>query len=337
MAILNPDTIRKIKDIQRMIPSRVPFTGSTFCPRLWNSVFITAKGEIFTCCRNVPIPSFGNLHRTPLKKAWNSGSARFWRRMSIHGGLYCFDKCHLLSREERETVYDPALHPFENPYENLKNVTLLFGEFCNISCIMCDQNHRSKVMLSAALIEKQIDWQGVECVNIQGGEPLAMKECKRAYLHITETEGKKVNFLTNGMLINDKWADKIARNSLRITVSLNAVDKETHEQVNLRSNWERVIDNCKRLINARNRLRTDLCIIAHFTMVKENLTQVPDFIGLSEALGFDEVNYGFDNCIPDHLRAHPEIRDDLRKRSRAALGAAGIKVDTRQFVRLGFL
>lgn len=334
MAFLNPNTVRKISDLQKRIPSHLPFTSRTFCPRLWSSVFITAKGEIYTCCRHVPIPSLGNLNRMPLTEAWNSWNSRFWRWMSTKGGLFCFDKCHLLTAQERAVAYEPESFPLQNPYENLKNVTILFGEFCNIACAMCDQNHRSKVMLSDELVKTQIDWRPIENINIQGGEPLAMKACKRAYLYITEEQGKKVNFLTNGMLINDEWADIIARNSSRITVSLNATNKKTHEQINVGSNWDRVIDNSKRLIASRDRQKTELRIVAHFTMVRENIETVPEFIGLAEEMKFDEVNFGYDYCIPDHLRQNKELMDSLKERTRAALAAAAIDVDMRQLNKL---
>ena len=320
---------RKLNQVRERLPAHVPFTSQTFCHRLWSRVFVDDKANVYACCRHMPMPAFGNLYKNPLREIWNGRGARSWRWMTARGALPCYDHCHLLSQDELAIGFDENLHGSTVPYERLERITLLFGELCNVACTMCNQDHRSKIMLSLDLLKHQIDWTHVEGITIQGGEPLAMKECKKSYIYLTEELGKKVSFMTNGLLINDEWAERMAKGSPEVPISLNATRQETYETIMVGAKWKKMLAAVERLRSARDRLNSPMRMRAHFTIVKENVPEIPDFIGFARDLGFDEVDYGCDNVVPAWLEQNPELVDDIKRRLPRALENPGIDVNTR--------
>ncbi|MFQ5443018.1 MAG: SPASM domain-containing protein, partial [Nitrospinales bacterium] len=126
----------------------------TFCKRLWDRVYIDQFGEVYACCKFQP-DKLGNLYENDFMDVWNGPRIQEYRKNSINGALHCFEKCTLLSPEDKadNRVHNTSLTVQE---KNLKKVRLMFGEGCNIACIMCKQDHRDRVALTEAVWKKKI-------------------------------------------------------------------------------------------------------------------------------------------------------------------------------------
>jgi len=203
---------------------------------------------------------------------------------------------------------------------------------------MCYQDHRSKVVLNSEVIRKHIDFSGIEDIDFQGGEILAMKNAREMYLWLTTGLHKKVNLITNGVLINEEWADRLVRGSGWIQISVNAATKEIHETVNRNSNFSRVIDNIKKLTHLKNQCGSDVRIVYKFTIVAENIHEISDAIALADDLGCDQIAFGFDASIPGLLRENEQVRENIRSRI-ALVRKNGLKIDieSKRLEQLGLL
>jgi MoaA/NifB/PqqE/SkfB family radical SAM enzyme len=306
---------------------------NTYCHLLWDSVFIDDKGWVFICCHAKP-ETIGNIYKDDLKTIWTqSKKLKKLRLKSLKGSLECFTGCNILSKEEKQGTTDYPVH------ENYpRQVWLLYGEFCNLNCIMCGQNSRSKDKLDNDILKKHIDWAQVESIELQGGEILAMKEAKELYLWLTREMNKKVNLITNGLLINDEWAEFLVRGSNWITISVNAATKKTHELVNKGSVFEKVIDNTKKLINLKEKYNLNTKIIFHHTTVKENLHELADAIYLANALGCDSINFGFDKHVLPFLKKNPALKEKIKQKISFVMNE-GLKIDceTNRLEHMGLL
>ncbi len=203
---------------------------------------------------------------------------------------------------------------------------------------MCYQDHRSKVVLNSEVIRKNIDFSGIEDIDFQGGEILAMKNAREMYLWLTKELHKKVNLITNGILINEEWADHLVKGSNWIQISVNAATKEIHETVNRNSNFARVIDNIKKLTHLKNEYGSDVKIAYKFTIVPENIHEVRDAITLADDLGCDQIAFGFDASIPGFLQGNEQLRENI-KNSISQLRNKGLKIDieNKRLEQLGLL
>ncbi len=253
--------------------------------------------------------------------------------MSLHRCLHCFHGCTLLSDSQKASAASPV-----NSLQYPKKLRVLFGEFCNVDCIMCYQDHHSKVILDKEAFRKNIDFSMIEEIDFQGGEILEMKNAREMYLWLTRELHKKVNLITNGVLINDEWADHLVKGSNWIQISANAATKETHETVNRNSSFARVIDNIKKLTHLKNECRSNVKIVYKFTIVTENIHEVSDAIKLADDLGCDQIAFGFDASIPRFLRDDKQLKETIKNRI-ALIRSHGLKIniENKRLEQLGLL
>ena len=268
-----------------MIKPRGLSAERTYCPRLWEEIFIDQHGRVCACC-SYDAEAFGNIYEAPLSGICNSGPAQALRKQSLRGSLACYARCHLLNKAAIQPP--PPSKPLKVAYAGLKKLRLRFGELCNIKCVMCVQDHRRGLALDTEVLRKNLDLGPFQSVEMEGGEPLFIRAA-RDFFDYAASKGKKISFISNGTLINEEWAKKIARHSLFIYISINAATKETHELVNVNSKWETVLKNVRRLRKYRAAYRSGTVIKGHMTLVRENLKEVPLFMKNFKSLGFDRI------------------------------------------------
>ena len=307
--------------------------SSTFCPRLWKDVFIDPKGDVYGCCHRKPAP-LGNIHREKLEDIYNGPVISELRGKSLRGELECYEHCTLIDKT-REVA--PKVLP-KATFDGLKKLKIEFGELCNISCVMCPQDHKSRTVLSFEKLVENVDLGPFESINIQGGEPMAIAAAKKFYEYVV-SKNKQPLFMTNGLLINDEWAEKIAMGSAFIYISLNAATAETHEMVNRGSKWDVVLKNIRKLRDARERNGTDLKILGHMTIIVENIHEIPLFIRDFEQFGVDQIDFGYDSKVPGYLSGNPFLRIALKRDIYKALRAVKdlSLVDLKRIRMLGLL
>lgn len=316
-------------------PSNTAFRMETLCPQLWDGCYVNREGDVFACCHMSP-SSYGNIHRAKLREIVNSPAALRAREDSLRGNLACFSNCNLLNKDSLRKKEEKG--PWLD-YERLRRLHISFGEACNIRCVMCDhpQRHaKSPILLDPKVVIENIELGPFSTIIIQGGEPLFLKECLDFMSHL-EHEGKRYTLLTNGVLIDDVIALRLARYAKSVNISLNGATKQTHQAVNRGSRFDRVIENVQRLRTARAELGTSLAIVGHMTITTSNVHEVPLFLQTFRDLGFDRVNFGYvKESVPAYLAGRPDLRIGLRsENSRLMSQLRSSQVDALRLRMLG--
>jgi len=149
---------------------------------------------------------------------------------------------------------------------------------------------------------------------------------------------KKVNLITNGMLIDDVWVKHLVEGLDWIQVSVNAATKRTHELVNQGSRYETVVGNLKKLIRVKTEVNSHTKIVFKFTATRENLHEIADAIQLAEDLGCDSIAFGFDDTVKPSLNNQPELREKLKNKISTALGKVSkVEVDKNRLEYLNLI
>lgn len=308
--------------------------NDTYCHFLWDSVFIDYNGNIYNCCHKKP-GIIGNIYERDLLTVWEKGlKLKMFRLMSLNRCLECFNNCNLTPAigDKGSIMHDRVSIKYPS------TITILYGLLCNLKCSMCWQDHHNNIMLENEILKKNIDWSRVENIEFQGGEVLAMKGAKKMYLWLTKEMDKKINLITNGILINDEWAEHLVYGSRKIRISVNAATKRTHELINKGSNYERVIENIKKLIYLKQRYNSDISIQYKFTIVPENISEIADAIEVADRLGCDKINYGYDNSVPSIIKRNTELREHLKDRINQLIGSnLKIEIERYRLKKLGLL
>jgi radical SAM protein with 4Fe4S-binding SPASM domain len=280
----------------------------TYCPLLWGEVYIDAKGDVYSCCHKKP-SALGNIYQEKLHDICNNETIQQWRQKSLDGKLECFEQCTIIDKEKERNA--PRKKSF-NYLKDLRKLKIEFGELCNIHCVMCWQDHKSKLVLDYKKLIENINLEPFEDIDIQGGEPLAIANAK-AYYEYVASQNKRLIFMTNGLLINHEWAEKIVLHSSYIHISLNAATAKTHEIVNKGSQWNTVLKNIAKLKEAREKCGSSMKIIGHMTIVLENVHEIPLFINHFKEFGVDQIDFGYDKNVPGYLKGNPFFKIALKR------------------------
>jgi len=285
------------------------------CTWVHDSMMVDATGNVYACCHHQP-GVVGNIYETPLKDIFNGERIQEFRQQEIDGTLACAKNCTL--RQNRKVPKESVQHDYHEDFDQL---LIEFGEFCNLACVMCRQDHGSRLELDPDIVVSRIELpKSAPRVVFYGGEPLILKSALAFFDHCARHKAK-VSFITNGTAITEDMAAKIARHCHGITLSLNAATSEVHEIVNVGSKFDRVLRNVKRVVRAKQELNSNVAICGHMTIVVQNIHEVPEFIGKRVEFGFEYVNFSFDRTIPEFLAKNPELKARLTEEVKAAIRA----------------
>ncbi len=178
------------------------------------------------------------------------------------------------------------------------DVCLPTGDKCNFECIFC-ADRKSKIKFDNVTFEDfhrfadQLPLNLVSFIQIQGGgEPLFNPDYEKIFDYVVKNgEGAQISFNTNGLLLNEKWIDKLSsKGRILINISLNAFSKETYKCLTGSNNFDKVIDNIKLLIETRKEKKRESPLVSiSFIGMQQNINELPEFINLGAELGVNFI------------------------------------------------
>jgi sulfatase maturation enzyme AslB (radical SAM superfamily) len=280
----------------------------------------------------------GSIYSDKLSDIINKPEITRLRHKSLLGSLPCYPGCNLIDKTKNDPLKYANLQPQCN-YAGFQTIYIDFGMKCNISCVMCRQRDRYKTdqtLLNTEQLISHIDFSPFANIFLQGGEPLFIDECLKLMTYLAET-GKKYSLLTNGLLINERMAARLAKEASIVSISLNAATKATHEEVNRGSTWELVLANIRRIRKYREQYHSNVLINGRMTITVPALAEIPQFLKSYQDLGFDTINFGYDrDSVPPFLENHPEFATELSKEIAEVMSATDCsKIDLLRLSQLG--
>jgi sulfatase maturation enzyme AslB (radical SAM superfamily) len=150
---------------------------------------------------------------------------------------------------------------------------------------------------------------------------------------------KKVNLITNGLFLDDEWADYLVGGSNRIVISVNAATAKTHECVNRGSDFTKVISNIRRLVDLKHKHASVASIVYKFTIVPQNVHEISGAIQLADALGCDKIQFGYDRTMPGFLEENKDKKRLIHDELNQLMSGDNLKIEIgrHRLIRLGFL
>jgi radical SAM protein with 4Fe4S-binding SPASM domain len=162
---------------------------------------------------------------------------------------------------------------------------------CQLSCRHCCTSSGDRFSEELSVEEildvvDQVHRMGVSRLVLSGGEPLMRPELPMV-LERAACAALDITLLTNGLLINDEWARKLAQWRVRVKVSLDGALAGTHDYLRGPGTFDRTCNALTRLAAAGAR---DLTV--HFTVHTMNLRELPLLPALLHSLGVRNVVVG---------------------------------------------
>ena len=197
---------------------------------------------------------------------------------------------------------------------------------CNLNCYMCGRGNTDWEIAPKITEEISGLFPYLELITWQGGEVFLAKSFNRLFEKTFGLEYLKQIIITNALLINEDWAEKIARrNNVGLTISIDSVDKKTYEYIRRGANFEKLTRNLKMINKARKRHGSDMTTTLRCTIMKANHRELERFIEFARDFEFNVVQMApissdgydpeniFNNKDTDTLRYIAETTPKIRE------------------------
>lgn len=170
---------------------------------------------------------------------------------------------------------------------------------CNLRCRMCaiqfredGPPHGPPAFMDFDAFTRLVDeLRGVRELHLQGlGEPM-MHPRFFDMVEYAVARGVRVTTNTNLTLLTAARAERCVTSGLfRIHVSIDGATAATYERIRLRARFDRVVRNLARLVDARQRLRSEHPEVRIVLVImRENLEELPELVRLAHAWGVGSV------------------------------------------------
>lgn len=193
---------------------------------------------------------------------------------------------------------ESRLHPVKLGYYPL-TLMVEVSTACNLACERCERQITSKEVLGnytpIGLIKeiKPILPYVYSVYLVSGlGEPFLNPNFWQIH-RMLKREGVRVGFFTNGVLLDNENIKRIFKEKTdSVLISVDSAKKDVYEQIRKGANFEKVIDNIKKLIQEKKKRRSKKPAIGFsFTFQKNTIEEMPDFVEFAKKMGIDFISF----------------------------------------------
>jgi len=167
-------------------------------------------------------------------------------------------------------------------------VVLKITNVCNLECIHCPykiiskyKDYKPRYMewkLYEKIVREVARYEGVVFRLLCDGEPLMHPRFLEMIMLAKENKISPVNFITNGVLLNEQLAKAIIDIGVEVVeISLDAFSKETYESIRKGSNYELVMNNVHKFIEIRNKKGANTKIMVSIIVQPESEKELEIF------------------------------------------------------------
>jgi len=328
----------------------------TICPAVWDHLCINTRGMNRLCCNAVTqkfdwfLDNFDEHWidlRNDVKKEMLSGGKpeicnACWNREA--SGISSLRES-LVAKYKKSGRWDNLVETLDQVRDSPTELDLKLGNYCNLSCRMCNSYSSSSFATELKRIYKdsgidlskneqefnyvQSKWyddpvvvqriknyidDGLLELKFTGGEPMMVPGVKDVIAYCVEQDRAKdiqVQLITNGTLLTKEWLDMLQQFYMTVlTISIDGVGN-TYEYIRHPTVWKDIHQKLRSTIPYLNYdFRTELT----FTLQTYNMFEIKSMIDLRRELDSSI------NCIPldnpdyfDVRNAPEQMKEDALK------------------------
>jgi MoaA/NifB/PqqE/SkfB family radical SAM enzyme len=184
-----------------------------------------------------------------------------------------------LETAERKTIL------FSRP----RRLTVTLSNRCNLSCIMCLTRYVKWDIPRKVVEEIYSLFPYLEKIMWQGGEVFYLDFFEELLSEGLRYPGLRHSIVTNGQLIREEMAERLVKNNVELTISVDGVTKEVYEYIRKGADFERIIRNLELILELKKRHKSNMILNLNVAVMKSNYHQLEDFIEFARKYGFDFV------------------------------------------------
>lgn len=164
---------------------------------------------------------------------------------------------------------------------------------CNLRCIMCEVWKTPWDIPESAVEEIAGYFPYLEELYWQGGEVFLSKYFEELFDKATSYPHLKQNINTNGILVDERWAKKLARKNISLAYAIDGIVPKTYEHIRRGAKFEDLIKSIetikkyKRIYNEDVGYADKMITIMSFIVMRSNYREIEKTIDFAKTHGFD--------------------------------------------------
>lgn len=185
-----------------------------------------------------------------------------------------------------------------------RRLTVTLSNRCNLFCIMCLTRYVKWEIPRRTIEELYTLFPYLEKVMWQGGEVFALDFFEEILTAGFQYPHLRQSIVTNGQLITEDMAEKLVKNNVELTISIDGVSKEVYEHIRKGANFEILIRNLKLISELKKKHKSNIVLNLNVAVMKSNYHQLEGFIDFAKEYGFEFI------CLmPIHI--HLKTPEDI--------------------------
>ncbi|MBN2407423.1 MAG: radical SAM protein [Elusimicrobia bacterium] len=161
---------------------------------------------------------------------------------------------------------------------------------CNLRCKMCNFVDGYEDDMPQKTVEQIKKWiPDIELILWRGGEVFLSRHFEELFELASSFRHLKQNITTNGLLIDEKWAERFSKVNMDLSYSIDGITKDTYESIRNGAKYEdlmRSLDAVKKYKAVSPGFRTSLL----FLIMRSNYRELENIVDFAKKHGFDNLS-----------------------------------------------
>ena len=170
-----------------------------------------------------------------------------------------------------------------------RQMQVLLTTNCNIKCVMCDVRKTNYILNDRYLEAIKEYMPYLEKIMWTGGEVLIYKN----FFDLLEMAARydiQQSFITNGLLLNEKLLNLIAKYDISFAISVDATEKHLYETIRNGSDFDKLLDNLKMISTYSNSIKK-LDYKMAVVLMSNNYIYINEFVKFAIKYGFNAIMF----------------------------------------------
>lgn len=181
---------------------------------------------------------------------------------------------------------------------------LILTTRCNLKCIMCLGLENPSTLPFEVLEKIDCLYPYLEQINWQGGEVFLVDYFKKLFQKASSYPQIRHSIITNGLLIDEEWAELLVQNNVYLSYSIDAVIKETYEYIRRGASFDDLIKSISIINRYKKKGNNGVTLMLNVVVMKSNYRQLQLFPEFCKRYNFTHLRF-------EYLRPEAAPEEDI--------------------------
>lgn len=184
---------------------------------------------------------------------------------------------------------------------------------CNVGCVMCSRSKLTgpdKTFAFDTIGQVRSLFPYLEAIDWQGGEVFLVDYFKDLFLEARAHPNIDQSIITNGLLINQEWAEIFADSRVNLTFSIDAVTKHKYESIRKGAKFERLIESLEIINEMNKKCGNSIQLHINTVVMRSNYKELYLFPDFCQKYGIKHLRFDFlrpDVTPEEDILINPDI------------------------------